>query len=269
MAQGNLAACLKITLAHEGGYTNDKRDPGNWTGGKVGVGTLKGTKYGVSAASYPSLDIKGLTLDDVRPIYERNYWKPLKGDALPAGVDMGTFDFGVNSGNSRSARTLQAVLGVKADGVIGPVTLKAAVLADGKALIQRLCAKRLGFLQGLKTWATFKRGWSRRVADVEAKAVAMWLASRGMKAQARADELEAEARKANTKATTQNSGAGTAASGGVAAGGGDAVISGEPNWMLIAGIAALVIVAATVLVIKARQNKERAAAYREAAQSAS
>ena len=30
-------------IGHEGGYSTDRRDPGNWTGGKVGVGILKGT----------------------------------------------------------------------------------------------------------------------------------------------------------------------------------------------------------------------------------
>lgn len=29
-------------IGHEAGYSNDRRDPGNWTGGKVGIGTLKG-----------------------------------------------------------------------------------------------------------------------------------------------------------------------------------------------------------------------------------
>ena len=49
-------------IGHEGGYSTDRRDPGNWTGGKVGVGVLKGTKYGIAANTYPNLDIKNLVV---------------------------------------------------------------------------------------------------------------------------------------------------------------------------------------------------------------
>jgi len=54
---------FKVLIGHEGGYSDDRNDPGNWTGGKVGVGELLGTKYGVAANSYPMEDIQGLTLE--------------------------------------------------------------------------------------------------------------------------------------------------------------------------------------------------------------
>ena len=53
----------------EGGYTDDPRDRGNWTGGTVGQGKLRGTKYGISAAAFPTLDIANLTLDAAKAIY--------------------------------------------------------------------------------------------------------------------------------------------------------------------------------------------------------
>ncbi|RUM19290.1 hypothetical protein EFQ99_31470 [Rhizobium vallis] len=142
MAKGNISACLPITLAYEGGFTADRRDPGNWTGGAVGKGILKGTKYGIAAASYPNLDIAKLTIADVRPIYERNYWRPLGAEALPAGLDLVTFDFGVNSGTARAARTLQAVVGARVDGAVGAETLKKAAASDVKKSIQSQCGAR-------------------------------------------------------------------------------------------------------------------------------
>ncbi len=158
IAAGNLPKCLQISLSHEGGFTKDKRrDPGNSTGGKVGKGVLKGTKFGVAAASYPHLDIPNLTLADIRPIYEKNYWRPINGDLLPAGIDLASLHFGINSGVSRSARSLQSVLGVKQDGRIGGETVKAAIISDGKAVIKKLCAKRLSFMQSLAIWKTYKR----------------------------------------------------------------------------------------------------------------
>ncbi|WP_236513543.1 glycosyl hydrolase 108 family protein, partial [Escherichia coli] len=59
----NFDQAFKVTIGHEGSFTLNKNDAGNWTGGKVGVGQLKGTKYGIAANSYPNLDIKNLTLD--------------------------------------------------------------------------------------------------------------------------------------------------------------------------------------------------------------
>ncbi len=61
-------------LPHEGGYTANKVDPGNWTGGKVGKGILKGTKYGIAANTFPNLDIKNITVQQAEAIYRKQYW---------------------------------------------------------------------------------------------------------------------------------------------------------------------------------------------------
>ena len=261
MAKGNLSACLAITLEHEGGLSMIRSDPGNWTGGKVGKGELKGTKYGVAASAYPNLDIQNLRLQDVQPIYRKNYWDKVRAELLAAGVDLAAFDYAVNSGPSRSVKDLQRVVGAKADGVAGPETLKLAAQMDGKTIIQKLCARRMSFLQGLAIWNTFKRGWTRRVADVEAKGVAMWLKMGGASGAVVSGTLKSEAVKADKTAAGQNKGAAGAGAGGAGVGGGDAVVSGgDPNWMLWI-VVALVLAGALVLFVKSRQNKERADAY--------
>lgn len=260
MASANLPACLKVTLAYEGGWSDHPSDPGGATMKGITIGTFRRYKPGATKTM-----LRNISATDVEYIYRDGYWTPIRGNDLPAGVDMSTFDYGVNSGPSRAVRDLQTVLGVKADGVVGGDTLKALAVADKKRVIQKHCAKRLSMLQGLKIWKTFKRGWSARVADVEAKAVALWLAQAGMPAPSRQSELNAEANKANDQAKTQTQSAGGAAGGGVAAGGGNAAVSAEPNWWLIAGIAAVVVVVIAVLVIKARQHNQRAAAYKAAA----
>jgi len=42
----NFDLAFDRVIGHEGGYTDDPRDRGNWTGGATGRGELKGTKYG-------------------------------------------------------------------------------------------------------------------------------------------------------------------------------------------------------------------------------
>ena len=70
-------------IGHEGEFTNDKNDRGNWTSGVIGEGELKGTKYGISAMSYPNLDIENLTLKQAQSIYFEDFWTGNGIDLLP------------------------------------------------------------------------------------------------------------------------------------------------------------------------------------------
>jgi lysozyme family protein len=122
MTAENYPALFDRALGHEGGYTNDRRDPGNWTGGKVGVGQLLGTKFGIAANTFPTLDIKNLTAAQARKIYKELYWDKVKGDELPASIDWAVFDYAINSGPFRAIVGLQRALGVADDGKLGPIT---------------------------------------------------------------------------------------------------------------------------------------------------
>ncbi|WP_276200290.1 glycosyl hydrolase 108 family protein [Chelatococcus sp. XZ-Ab1] len=212
----NFPLSLEVIFEFEGGYSTLRSDPGNWTGGKVGVGELKGTKYGIAANSFPHLDIKNLTKAEAGEIYRTRYWNKVRCDQLPDGVDLATFDPAVNSGPARAAKWLQAALGVTQDGVVGPQTVSAAVQTPDKiTVVKKLCAKRLGFLQALSTWRTFGKGWLRRVTAVEAKAIAWAAAAAGKKPEA---VLASESNKASTSAKSNAGGAAATGAGGGAAG---------------------------------------------------
>lgn len=253
MTASNFDRALSLVLQYEGGFTDDRRDPGNWTGGKVGVGQLNGTKKGIAAASFPHLDIKNLTDAQIAEIYRAKYWNRVRGDELPSGIDLSTMDGGVNSGPARSVRWLQAVLGETQDGAVGPITLDAARKADAPKTIKAHCAKRLGFVQSLAIWNTFGKGWSRRIANVEATALS-WVLTKA--------ELEAEAKKAADQATKQGGGAVVVAGGGVTdqAGG----MTGLPLWAVALLVGAVVAVLITRIVI----NRQRADALGKVAKEA-
>ncbi len=161
----NFDQAFERLIGHEGGFTDNPKDPGNWTGGKVGVGQLKGTKYGLAANTYPSLDIRNLTREQVRPIYKRDWWDKLKLDLLPAAVRFDVFDAAVNSSIPQAVKFLQRAAGAKDDGVMGPATVAAANAMDPEQLDSRLSGYRLLFLADLKTWPDFARGWARRIAS--------------------------------------------------------------------------------------------------------
>jgi len=159
----NFARCFGFTLGAEGGYTDNPADPGNWTGGAVGHGELRGTKFGISAAAYPALDIANLSEAEAQAIYRRDFYATLQGDDLPLPVAMVAFDAAVNAGMRRSVCWLQEAMGLPADGVLGPKTLAALNNMDALALAREALARRLDFYSRAPGWANFGLGWTRRV----------------------------------------------------------------------------------------------------------
>lgn len=157
-------ACLAETLKWEGNWSDHPHDPG----GK----TMKGVLQRVydpwrEKNGLPRRSVRLIEDHEVEAIYRENYWNLVRGDELPVGLDLCVFDFGVNSGPARSARYLQTVLGVKIDGVIGPVTLKAAADADPLETVKALMAERRKFLKQIPYGAVFIKGWLRRCAGIE------------------------------------------------------------------------------------------------------
>lgn len=153
-------------LGHEGGFTDDKRDPGNWTGGRVGVGELKGTNFGIAANTYPEEDIRNLTVDRAKLLYRRDFWNRIRADELPAVIRYPMFDAAVNSGVPQASRWLQRAVGATADGIIGPRTLAATNAMEPQVVLRRLLSVRLRFMTGLSNWPVHGRGWARRIADL-------------------------------------------------------------------------------------------------------
>jgi lysozyme family protein len=145
----------------ERGFTDYPSDPGNWTGGRVGVGACRGTKYGISAASYPNLDIKALTLDQARAIAKRDYWDVYHCDEFDGRIGFQVFDAAYNGGHA--ARWLQQAAGADADGEIGPATIAAVKAADPLKVVMRFDAYRLQYMADIPG-STFDDGWMRRIA---------------------------------------------------------------------------------------------------------
>jgi lysozyme family protein len=149
----------------EQGYTNDPRDSGNWTGGACGAGTCNGTKYGISAASYPHLDIANLTLADAQAIYKRDFWDVLQLDQLDPSLAFQAFDAAVNCGVGTSAKWMQRAARVAQDGAIGPASLAAIKALDPWKVAARLDAYRLLSNAQAAGFATYGKGWEIRIAN--------------------------------------------------------------------------------------------------------
>jgi lysozyme family protein len=152
-------------LGHEGSFQNDPKDRGNWTTGVIGQGKCLGTKFGISAMTYPGEDIAGMTLDRAKAIYRRDFWGPAGCDAVPDAVKFDLFDTAVNSGVVASIRMLQRAVGEVVDGKLGPRTLLTAQTIDPERLLARFNGHRLDYLNDQPAWPAFGRGWTQRIAQ--------------------------------------------------------------------------------------------------------
>lgn len=111
------------TLTHEGGYVNNPADRGG------------PTKYGITQADMPGVNIANITADQAAQYYAENYWKPLYSQITDQLLAEKVFDMGVLFGAATAVKMLQISMtneiGLVSDGVFGPNTLAAVNQSSG------------------------------------------------------------------------------------------------------------------------------------------
>ena len=148
-----------MTLEGGNKLVNNPKDPGGLT------------KFGISKRAYPDEDIENLTLARVRELFLRDYWKPCYCDELPEAVAIVVCDTAFNCGKGIAIKFLQQLLGLKADGIIGPKTLDAISKIENdfhllKSFVLRYTNLRISYYQSLPTWKTFGKGWVNRANSI-------------------------------------------------------------------------------------------------------
>ena len=165
----NFDNALKLVLVHEGGFAKHHKDPG----GATMKGVTLQTFQRFFGSNKTEKDLKNITQEQLARVYRTGYWDKCRCDQLPSGVDYAVFDVAVNSGPGRAARFLQSAVGATQDGAIGPGTLGMVDTMEPSSTINNVCDERLAFLQGLDTFSTFGKGWTKRVSEVRQKALDM------------------------------------------------------------------------------------------------
>lgn len=172
----NWEKSFDLMLGSEGGFSDDPRDDGNkLPDGRPGSTMLGVTQYNWEAWSGHQVtheQMKKLKPEDVKPFYRKKFWDACRCDDLPDGIDYLVFDFSVNAGVGRGAKTLQSVVGATVDGAIGPLTLAAVAKQSEKELINSFSAAKLDFYLGLNN-PTYEAGWLNRVKHTRTAALGM------------------------------------------------------------------------------------------------
>lgn len=156
----------------EGGLSDHPRDPGGLTKWGITLRTLirKGLDFNNDGVVNRK-DLLEMTEEQAEKIYLWEYWYRAKCDHLPDRVAIIHFDAAVNQGVGRAARFLQKAAGARQDGIIGPKTLEAVRKADERKLILEYAVSRALHYSSLAIFATFGRGWLRRLFSIYSTAL--------------------------------------------------------------------------------------------------
>jgi lysozyme family protein len=159
--KANQDASRTFTSVEEGPYSGTPRDSGNWSSGRVGVGTLIGSNRGCGAPATIAYVLRNKLPYQVTAAWMKNlpdsvyigmfddeYWALVNGDALPSGLDLAAIDFGWNTGPTNAAHILQSTVGVTMDGQIGPHTLEAIADPPLDAILAKLPQDAVRLCQG-------------------------------------------------------------------------------------------------------------------------
>lgn len=157
---------IEIVLRHEGGYVNDRDDPGGET------------KYGIARRGYPDEDIKKMTIARAKEIYHRDHWFPLKLNKVRCQeIANKILDMCVNFGGQSGTKVVQMALCtygqvVEVDGIIGPQTIKALNKVRRKyqkvfigIMTYYQMRRYIGITERREKSKKFLRGWTRRAYD--------------------------------------------------------------------------------------------------------
>lgn len=155
----NLSNALALVMAHEGGIAD--------------VGDGKGvTRYGQTTEWLNEFDFPVPTTPEMAMANYEEWAVRTKLDQVAdydATLGSVVLDFAVNSGTARAITHLQRALGVTADGIIGPETLRALHQSNPLALAHRVLASRMRFvgkiLRDNPSTRIYALGWLNRLAD--------------------------------------------------------------------------------------------------------
>ena len=162
-------------LRREGGFVDYPDDGGGPTNGGITVAALCEYRREVGGFVPKTVDeireaMHSLSKKEARAIYEQLYIeKPRFGDIKHPELRALVIDTGVLHGRNRAARWLQGVVGVKADGKVGPITLGAVNGRQWRSIYLKLLARRYrgfaDFVQSKPSQLKFLKGWTNRANE--------------------------------------------------------------------------------------------------------
>lgn len=156
----SFSQAITTVLQNEGVLSNNPTDKGGLT------------KFGISQAAYPNVDIAALTIADAEVIYQRDYWR--FDSVISQAVATKLLDMSVNLGQGTAIKLLQQSLNylganIVVDGVWGSKTLSTLNGSSETEVLTELRAMQSHYYTVLVAQKpedfVFLQGWLRRAAQ--------------------------------------------------------------------------------------------------------
>ena len=136
---------------HEGGYSNDKRDPGGET------------NFGIARNFNPGVDVKNITRDDAMRIFRDKYYTPTGIERMNPGLGFYLGDAAFNQGPGGMREIMKEA--------IGTTDIDAMNAMDQRKTLEALHKARMNRYKANKNWGIYGRGWTRRADEALAQAL--------------------------------------------------------------------------------------------------
>lgn len=169
----NVKLLLPFILSWEGGFVNDPLDKGGATNKGVTIATWKRCGYDKDGDGDIDVnDLKLLTETDVLyRVLKPYYWDRWQADRIISQPVANILVDWVWGSGANGIKIPQRVLGLKQDGIVGPVTLAAVNNAEPRVLFDNIKAEREAFLHRIvkrdPTQKRFLKGWLNRLNAIK------------------------------------------------------------------------------------------------------
>lgn len=161
---------LEYVLGEEGGLADHPQDRGGRT--NLGISTPVWNAWR-DRLHKPGQSVDACTRNDAEVIYHRGFWMAARCDGLPWPLSLCVFDAAVQHDPRDAVKILQRALGVKDDGILGPVTAQAIAKADKARLVRSYLFARLAFYRAdmvrSKEQRVFAPSWIGRILHLRAR----------------------------------------------------------------------------------------------------
>lgn len=170
----NMAQCeilLPFILSWEGGFVDDPDDHGGATNQGVTISTWRKVGYDKDGdADIDVDDLRLLTVDDVyHQVLKPHYWNRCRADKINSQAIANILVDWVWASGAWAIKYTQQILGLQADGIVGPKTLAAINEANPETLFNDIWSRRERHFRACAAQpgqAKFLKGWLRRLHSI-------------------------------------------------------------------------------------------------------
>ena len=165
----NIEKLAPFILRWEGGFVNDPVDKGGATNMGVTIGTWRSVGYDKDGDG--DIDVDDLHLLDKEDVIERvlrpHYWNRWRADEILNQSVANILVDWVWASGTHGIKRPQRILGVTADGIVGPKTIAAVNSMDPMELHFRIKNDRIKFIDEIcqrdPSQERFRKGWMNRI----------------------------------------------------------------------------------------------------------